>query len=129
MIKLVLLAAGIAAGIYALTRPTKKKLPDQWQPKKPGPKKVAEPPTAPSDYREIFEDNLVDAVATCAARELPPDYDQAVVYVKSCAMDLIFPQYAWPPRPKDNMWKKNLWHDDGLRSAVTAALQADVPEP
>ncbi len=129
MMKLALIAAGIAAGLYALTRPTKKKLPDQWRPKKPGPKKVAEPIKPPEEWRQVFEDNLVDAVATCAARELPPDYDQAVVYVKSCTMDLIFPQYAWPPRPKDNLWKKNLWNDEGLHGAVRSALQADVPGP
>ncbi len=130
MIK-ILLAAAVAAGIYALTRPTTKKgRPDVTLPKKPEPPptKVREP-TAPEGYRGIFEDGLVDAVATCASRELPSTYDEAFSYVKSCAMDLIFPQYTWPPRPTDSGWKKNLWNDDGLRGAVVASLQADVPGP
>jgi len=129
MIK-ILLAAAVAAGIYALTRPTTKKgRPDLWHPEKPPPLKVKEPPRPPEGWRATLDDGMVDAVATCASRALPPTYDEAVVFVKACALDLLFPQYYWPPRPKDSQWKHNAWHDDGIRGAVEAALQADVPGP
>ncbi len=68
-------------------------------------------------------------MSTCASRELPPTYDEAYSYIKSCTMDLIFPQYAWPPRLKDNLWKKNLWNDPALHGAIRSILQADVPGP
>ncbi len=132
MIK-ILLAAAVAAGIYALTRPKKKGRPDVTRPTKPGappPTKVREPPKPPEGWRETFRDGLVDAVATCGARELPDDYDQAVLYLKSCSMDLIFPQYSWPPQPRDAQWKRNAWFDPLLHSTVEAALRTlDVPGP
>ncbi len=147
-VKLALIAAGAATGLYLLTRPEKKPPPegfaepnDVWRPpptkvKKPWAKikrpleKLVEPPTPPEGYREIFEDGLPEAVATCGARELPDNYDAALLYLKSCAMDLLFPAWSWPPREGDRQWKRNLWFDPLLHSTADAALQTpNIPWP
>lgn len=131
MMKLLLLAAAAGAGIYALTRPKKGAPPRARRPyiPRPGPKKLGEPPRAPEGWGETLREGLADAVATCAARELPGEYTDAVRVVRTCALDLLFPAYAWPPRAGDRQWKWNAWTDDALAGAIRAALQADVPGP
>ncbi len=138
MMKFFLIAAGLAAGLYILS-PKKKERPGAVRPPKPGlpkpslfkppPAQVKEPTLAPEGWREIFEDGLVDAVATCAARELPDDYDAAYAYIKSCTMDLIFPHYLWPP-VGGGQWKMKLWTEPSLHSAVEASLRTPgIPGP